>query len=753
MTAILAGVRIVDLSTNHAAGLAAMLLAEVGAEVVRIEPPSGDPERGTPNFAVIHRSKGSLVLDLKSPDGSGELTRLLAAADVLIHDRMPGDLDGFFDNANLAAQFPDLISSHIGSWPTGHPLAGTPVDEALAMAQAGFCDEQRSAQREGPVYLRFLLGEGGAAYLSAAGIVARLIARDKTGRGGAADTSLVQGALTSVIMFWHRAERETQSLRDGRNKNIPYFTFQCSDGEWLHVMSSPDHAPKMKEGLDALDPHVRAEAVAQKSFPVLPSWGANEIVFRTRPRQEWLDELWAHDVSVQPCLSMGEAYFDEQARANGYVVAIDDPVLGRTLQPGSPLQVNPPAQVRNPAPVIDDARAVVARWAPRPLRAAAGTTLRMPLEGVKVLDLGNFLAGPFAPMIMAMMGAEVIKLEAASGDQMRWVEWSFTACQRGKRAIAVDLKNPAGRKVLERLVKWADIVHHNLRMPAARKLGLDYETLRAINPRIVYAHVSSYGPTGPRKDWPGYDQLFQAACGWEYESAGPGNPPIWNRFGMMDHQCAMASLVATLLALHHRDRTGEGSAVAASLLGAGLLTLRETVVLPDGSIAPYPQLDGDQMGLSPQRRLFCCADGWIMTVTESAGAYDRLLEIAGVDDIAGLERHFIQTSVAVALAEVAAAGGAAVEAMRDQRLPFLDNPANRAARLVATYPHRIYGQFDQVGAFLDFHDMDVKLDRAPPVTGEHSRELLAEFGFTPTEIAEMLDCGLVVAPSEQENLA
>jgi crotonobetainyl-CoA:carnitine CoA-transferase CaiB-like acyl-CoA transferase len=333
---------------------------------------------------------------------------------------------------------------------------------------------------------------------------------------------------------------------------------------------------------------------------------------------------------------------------------------------------------------------------------------------------------------------------------MRWVEWSFTACQRGKRSIAVDLKNPEGRKILERLVKWADIVHHNMRMPAARKLGLDYDTLRAINPKIVYAHVSSYGPIGPRKDWPGYDQLFQAACGWEYEGAGPGNKPIWNRFGMMDHQCAMASLVATLLALHRRNRTGEGGFVAASLLGAAMLTLRETVILPDGSVAPYPHLDKEQMGLSPQRRLFRCTDGWIMAVTEAPGAYERLLERVGALDIAALEAGLARLSVAEALGHVSGAGGSAVRVAEDNRVAFFDDPDNRAHQLIATYPHRDYGAMEQIGTFFDFHDLDVKFDYAPPVVGEHSREILAQFDFTAQEISQMLASGLVVGPDEHK---
>ncbi len=161
---------------------------------------------------------------------------------------------------------------------------------------------------------------------------------------------------------------------------------------------------------------------------------------------------------------------------------------------------------------------------------------------MKVVDAGAFLAGPLGPMLLADLGADVVKVEPPGGEGMRWVEWSFFGCQRGKRGVALDLKSPAARPALDALVAGADIFHHNLRMPAARRLGVDEASVRAVNPDIVYCHTSSYGPQGPRADWPGYDQLFQSSCGWEVAGAGEGNPPMWHRFGFMDHLCAMGSV-------------------------------------------------------------------------------------------------------------------------------------------------------------------------------------------------------------------
>ena len=753
MPGILEGIRIVDLSDGTAGSVAAMLLAESGADVVVVEPPGGSALRALPGFRTWLRSKRSVVVDLSQEDGRLSLHRLLDSADVLIHQLPPTRASELgLDDRSLQSAHPDLIACSVLAWPVNHADADLPVDELLAMARLGVCDEQLPMRREGPVYIRFPLGSWGATYLAAIGILARLIVRSRTGRVGPAHTSLIQGALVPMGMHWSRVENPSPALAFGMPKETrgsQASLFECSDGVWIHLMKSPDAVPAMQEALAELGEEFVSQAnVANTGMMSMayPNLGANAAAFRTRPSEEWLREMWAHDIPAQPAMPYGAILHDEQALANGYVVELDDPELGKITVPGLPLTIDPPQRISHPAPRAGEhTNAVLAEWSPRGPRAASAPAPRWPLEGLHVLDLGNFLAGPYAPMLLGDLGADVIKLEATTGDPMRGAGWPFAGCQRNKRAIAVDLKSPAARDVLESLIGWADIVHHNLRMPAARRLGLDYDTVRAVNPEIVYRHTSSYGPQGPRADWPGYDQLFQAQCGWEVLGAGEGNPPMWHRFGFMDHQCALSSVVATLLGLFHRDRTGAGQQVAASILGAGAMTASETFVGPAGLLATFAELDGEQTGVSPGRAMMELADGWIAIAASGDAQLAALCAVAGTADARDVAAALSDRGCGDVLDALAQARVPAELVRQDQRYPFFDDPANQKAGLVAQYVQAEWGAMEQPGSMWYFGDLDTRLELAPPELGEHSMEILHELGFSTEQIERLVGDGVVVA--------
>lgn len=741
---MLEGYRVVEIGAGLAPSIATLLFAELGAEVIRIEPAKGDPQRGTAAFAIRNRSKRHLAIDLDTPDGRAALEELLGDADLLVH-ALSGPLrEGLgLSDGELAQRFPRLVVARIAAFPAGHPLADLPLNDMLVLGAAGVLDEQAAVRRDGPVYLRLPVGSWGAAYLAAAGALAKLLARDRGGvDGGSVETSLVQGALTSLAMHWYRAESPSKSLMDGLSKHVEPALFRCADDVWVHLMANCDQVPLMADGLAGLPQDLRQPIPPDSTYAIMfPHLPGNRAVFAAYTSDEWLQALWAADIPVQRVERLGRLYADEHARENGFVVDVEDPVFGATVQPAVPLQLDPPAMPRGPA------GAALSRvsWATPtyppvpPIRLPAPANA--PLAGLRIIDFGNFLAGPFAMMLAADLGADVVKVEAVSGDQMRWIDWGFNGCQRNKRAMALQLKDPRATEVVRRLVAGADAVHHNLRMPAARKLGLSPEALFAINPRLVYCHVNSYGSCGERRDWPGYDQLFQALSGWEAEAAGEGNPPVWMRFGMMDHHTGMASLFGTLAALRQRDLTGEGAFVSAPLMAASMMTMSEVLMKSDGSLTPFERLDAQQTGISPRERLYHCRDGWIALSCPDDQAWDALLAQLGDD----AEHGFSSLTQADALALAAAKGALAVAVRQNQKEDFLDDPDMIAAGLTARYPHPRFGTLEQVGSFWTFGGQPCEMRTAAPILGQDTRSLLTELGFEPGEIEKMVADGLVLA--------
>jgi crotonobetainyl-CoA:carnitine CoA-transferase CaiB-like acyl-CoA transferase len=391
-----------------------------------------------------------------------------------------------------------------------------------------------------------------------------------------------------------------------------------------------------------------------------------------------------------------------------------------------------------------------------------------PLDGVVVLDLGQYLAGPYGAMILADLGAEVIKVEPVRGDSMRMAGMAFLGCQRGKLDIAVDVKAPEGLEVVMRLAEIADVVHHNMTKGTAARLGIDYDSLKERHADLVHCNTYAYGKEGPLSDFGGLDPLYQAACGIEYE-AGPvaeGNDPLYLRFGMTDTANAMVSVVGVLAALYHQRHTGEGQDLWTSLLnGAALFS--SDVFLVSGQPGPTrPGLDRNQTGVSPCYRLYETQQGWIQLAAVGPGQWEALCRLVGRPELAAhdtmaaridarveiepaLEEAFRSRTAAAWQPALSVAGvDAEVSIDTNDGEYVLHDADNERLGLVAEYPHPTLGQMRQYGTLVDFSETPTGPYGPAPLMGEHTRSIMIRLGYPTEEIDDLLARGIIYEPTD-----
>jgi len=500
MAKALDGINILEFSSHLGVAYAAMLMAEQGALVVKIEPPGGAPGRGTPHFQVLNRSKRSVSLDLESAAGRIDTRRLIERADVVVTGGTPAKLEtlglGFHSIQQINSGAIGLYLPPLGSH---GPDAELDASEELVAAMAGISGDQW-AHSGNPVPLTFPACSYAAGVLGATAAVAALLARGN-GPGQLVEVSMLAAAfsLQTGAIIWHEKMTSLYSGPQDPLGPIPcYRLFEARDGQYLFIACG--NSTFWNKFALALD---RPDLVADPRFEDAP-WGIAqehwqtlkdilESIIRARPRAEWLQLLREADVPCAPVMTRQEFIEFSQTRALGMRCEIDDPTLGRTVQSGIGVALKAtPGQIVGPAPLVTrDGTAAALEWLretnPRGLARQDFQPIGAngPLSAIRVLDFCSYIAGSYGPMILAQMGAEVIKIESLEGDAFRHFGFGFLGWNQGKRGLALNLARPEGRDIVYDLVKHADIVMENLRPGRMRRFGLDYDTLAALNQLII----------------------------------------------------------------------------------------------------------------------------------------------------------------------------------------------------------------------------------------------------------------------------
>jgi crotonobetainyl-CoA:carnitine CoA-transferase CaiB-like acyl-CoA transferase len=340
-TGPLEGVRVLDLSWGIAGPLGVLLLAELGADVIKVEPPGGDPFRRQPGYHVWNRSRRSVVLDLKTEEGRDVFLRLCEPADVLVETFSPGTMERLGLSYDLLAdRFPRLVYCSVPAYPPGHRFAGRPGWDATVQARSGMQYEQ-SGWRPGPVYLHFPAPSMAACFLLAAGVLSALIHREANGHGQHVQTSLYQGVLAYTTQIWQEHERAPDGFRKILAKTHPpgvhqMSLFECAGGEWIHAATmnglSPTRTPEEILGLDPVD------ARAVYADPELRERHEARLraAYARRSRRELVEAFHEARLGAEPVVPMSEAFSHPQFVANGMAATVDDSELGSTTQVGVP---------------------------------------------------------------------------------------------------------------------------------------------------------------------------------------------------------------------------------------------------------------------------------------------------------------------------------------------------------------------------------------------------------------------------------
>jgi crotonobetainyl-CoA:carnitine CoA-transferase CaiB-like acyl-CoA transferase len=667
------GIRVVELCGGIPNAQLGQMLADFGADVVQVEPPGGAALRSHPSYPLWGRGKRSIELDLKAAAGLADAQRLAAVADVWLEAFRPGSTERLgLDYERLAAVNPRLVYSSVTGWGRQGRYRHAPGYEGLVMATLGtYGSYSQITERPGPGFVTVAYASWAATMVAFQGILAALYEREGSGRGQLVEVNLAAavGALDpwnqTLHMIGQRFPDAFSATPAFDDDGVPSTSFPLrllvaatSDGHWLQFSQVQ---PRLFNALLAeLDLDWMLQDPEWSSVPEFADSGQRvrmlEMMLegaRRKTLAEWQAIFDRNpNVFAEVFRKGSELLHHPQVAYDELAVEVVDLERGRTLQPAPLVSMSvTPGGVAGPAPVLGADRDVLEEWQPTDGGGADVTVVdQLPLRGVTILELGTFFAAPYGATLLTDLGARVIKIEPLEGDPMRMIasfpEAGAAKVLQGKESLAVDIATPEGREVVIALARRSTAVLRSYRAGVAERLGLDADSLLAVNPDLVYLDAPGYGVAGPYGHRPAFAPTISAGSGAAMRNVG--GMALGSNEGLSamaldevriaatrlttasntggtqpDGIAALAVGSALMLGLYAKRRGHGGQRLQTTMLLSTAHALSETMVEYEGK-RPVAEIDPLAYGLGARYRLYEAEDGWVFLAAPSESEWARL---------------------------------------------------------------------------------------------------------------------------------
>lgn len=676
MSGPLSHLRVVEISNSLTGAQAGNLLADLGAEVIAIEPPGGSPLRTQAGFAFLARGKKSVVLDLHDAADAGTARRLLSEADVMVTTLRPAALERFgIGYEPMSKVNPRLVYGSVTGWGRTGPLRDAKGYEGMIMAKLGAMATSfaQASTRPGPTFATVPYASWSAAHALLQGVFAALRDRESTGAGQLVEVNLALAL--SAQDPWNQANAMlTQRYPDAflaappvSDDGVPNYSFTfkllvalTKDGHWLQFSQVQPHlfrAFMRSMGLEWMydDPEWKSLPDFEDIPQRMRFWEILLTEVKKRTLAEWLEVFENdRDVFAEIFRRGTDVLHHPQMTFADQTVVLDDAERGKVLQPGPLVRLDAtPAVLERSAPRLDEHGDEIRARAAAPAPAGAGTTSpaprgSLPLEGVTVMELGTFYAAPFGATMLTDLGARVIKIEPREGDPMRvmqpFPEAGAAKVLQGKESVALDLANSESKEILARIAARSDLVLCAFRAGVADRLGVGAAQLLKDHPHLFYLDAPGFGVDGPHGGRPAFAPTMAAGSGIAMRNAGTMVPDdnvddlaVIRERSIQLSSAAMSSAaqpdgiaalgVGTALSLAaYLQRIGvPGQHMLTTMLLSCVHALVDAVEYEGRP--PSPQVDPQGYGLSALYRLYETAQGWTFLAAPSAKDWAALTSV------------------------------------------------------------------------------------------------------------------------------